>query len=138
MKTYFLDVLLHHYADFSGKTTRKQYWMFVLWCFICSLVLFVFTLIFTKIGLILIYLFSLALIVPHVSIFVRRVRDAGHNIYWGLLLVPWALTVLAGFLPQSIATDQSVHTLLSLLGALSLFCCIVALVFCLLPSRESL
>ena len=31
MKKYFIDVIKHHYADFIGKATRKEYWLFILW-----------------------------------------------------------------------------------------------------------
>lgn len=30
IKVYFLDVLTHHYVDFKGRATRKQFWLWVL------------------------------------------------------------------------------------------------------------
>jgi uncharacterized membrane protein YhaH (DUF805 family) len=39
IKTYFLDVFVNHYFDFKGKTTRRQFWLFVLTVIIILLIL---------------------------------------------------------------------------------------------------
>ena len=36
---YFIDPIQKHYVDFAGRATRKQYWMFVSFSVIISIVL---------------------------------------------------------------------------------------------------
>jgi len=136
IKEYFIDVLTKHYADFKGTATRKQYWLFILWCLVLSVILIAVTFVAGQVGRILTLLLSVALIMPHVSIFVRRVKDTGNSAYWGVLMIPWVLTVLCGFLPQSTAEVPLVRILLSLLGFASLLCFIGVLIFSLMPSKN--
>ena len=130
MKTYFLDVLFHHYADFSGRATRKQYWLFILWLIIFAFLLGLISGL-LKLGTIVILLFSLALIVPQVALFVRRVKDTGHSAYWGLLMVPSVISTIVGIFPKNVS--QSIPTVV---GVLSLLCFIGILIFALLPSKK--
>ena len=133
MKTYFVDVLMHHYADFSGRATRKQYWLFVLWCFIVAFLLGIISGIF-GLGTVVMLVLSLILIIPQVAIFVRRVRDTGHSTYWGLLMIPSVAATIANVLPKS--ATQSLSSVLALIGGLSLLCFIGILIFALLPSKK--
>lgn len=79
--------------DFSGRSRRKEYWMFILFTFIISIPL---TIIDTVLGLefaedmgILSTLFSIILIVPSISVTVRRLHDIGKSGLWILLnLIP--------------------------------------------------
>ena len=81
MKEY-LD-LWKHYADFSGRTTVRGYWMAFLFNCVISLAL---SFIAGAIGLgILSGLYSLAILIPGLAICIRRLRDAGchwANIFW--------------------------------------------------------
>ncbi len=87
---WFIDPIRNHYADFSGRAPRKEYWMFMLmyiiltigvsfliatsglflgeWAFVVFFVLFI-------IGVI-------ALIVPSIAIQVRRLHDIGYSGWW--------------------------------------------------------
>ena len=38
MKKYFLDVLKLQYADFKGRASRRQFWMFVLYNVIAAVI----------------------------------------------------------------------------------------------------
>src|SRR5689334_4772149 len=61
------------YADFKGRASRKEYWGFILVCFIVSFVLgFVGALIHANW---LANLFSLAILVPSIAVAVRRMHD---------------------------------------------------------------
>ena len=80
VKTYFLDIITKHFFDFGGKETRKVYWLFVLNCFIVGLILNV-------IWGTLATIFSLIVLLPSLGILVRRLRDAGFNPWWVLLLI---------------------------------------------------
>ena len=65
--TYFVDVLKNHYTDFNGRANRPQYWYFVLFVFIISLVLGIIdSILFGRqiLGLI----FSLAILVPSIGL----------------------------------------------------------------------
>ncbi len=136
MRTYFLDVLFHHYADFSGRATRKQWWLFLLWSFIIAFVVAMVFIFLPLIAYWFIILFFLVLTIPNISIFVRRVRDTGHSPYWGLLMLPYAITAVAGVLPRSLNEYQILVSILSLANWLSFFCGIGVLIFALLPSKK--
>ncbi len=79
-----------NYANFRGRATRSQYWWFVLFYLILVIVL-------SAIRLsALSALVELALIVPNISLQVRRHHDAGRSGWWTLTsLVPlWGLILL--------------------------------------------
>ena len=85
---YFVDAL-RQYANFSGRATRQQYWMYVLIYVAISLVLGVID---SLIGLALLGLiFSLVLLVPGISIATRRLHDIGRSGWWQLL---WIIPVI--------------------------------------------
>ena len=89
MNKYFIDVIKNHYFDFSGKATRKQYWLFVLWSFIIGVVLgFIVSAIFGQgqTANIIGNVCKLALLLPSLGIAARRLRDGGFS-PWLLLLV---------------------------------------------------
>ncbi|MEH6548828.1 MAG: DUF805 domain-containing protein [Pseudomonadales bacterium] len=97
---FFLDPLKNHYADFTGRSTRQQYWMFILFYVIFYIVVSVLDGIFGTIFLSLI--FSLVLLVPSVGIACRRLHDTGRTGWWQLIaLIPLLGTiVLIVFLAQ--------------------------------------
>ena len=77
---YFLDIIKKHYFDFGGKEGRKVFWLYVLNCFIVSLIL-------SFIWGPLVTIFALAVLFPGLGILVRRLRDAGFSPWWMLLLL---------------------------------------------------
>ena len=84
---HFLDAF-KKYADFSGRATRTQYWMFVLFYFIISIVLNVVDafLFIPMMGLpILSILFGLGIIIPSISVAVRRLHDTSRTGWWLLI-----------------------------------------------------
>jgi uncharacterized membrane protein YhaH (DUF805 family) len=82
---------LRRYAEFSGRSRRKEYWMFFLFVLIVGLVL---RLLESAVGMgggvqgtgILSGLFSLATLVPSIAVGVRRLHDTDRTGWW--LLVP--------------------------------------------------
>jgi uncharacterized membrane protein YhaH (DUF805 family) len=81
---YFLDGF-RKYAEFAGRATLKEYWMFMLFYTVVYLVLmivdgalgkFFFTAIFSVISL-----------VPSISITARRLHDTGRSGWWQLIAV---------------------------------------------------
>jgi uncharacterized membrane protein YhaH (DUF805 family) len=91
---YYFDVL-KKYAVFGGRATRKEYWMFVLWNVIVSIVL---SIIVGMIGSatnnpgfasIVMGLYALALILPSLAVAARRLHDTGRSGWWLLIgLIP--------------------------------------------------
>lgn len=83
----YLDPIKNHYADFEGVTGRRAFWMFALFNFLIYLGL---TIVLSIIHLYpLAGLYSLALLLPNLSIGVRRLHDIGKSGWWLLVsLIP--------------------------------------------------
>lgn len=123
---------LRRYVDFRGRSRRKEFWMFVLFTMIVSVILSILD---SMLGLggsagsftnrsangfaagagtsggVLSGLFSLAIIVPSIAVSVRRLHDIDRTGWWlaivyGLLIV--GVGVLAG--AAWIATNQGTVT----------------------------
>lgn len=83
---------LEKYAVFSGRSRRKEYWMFVLFTFVVGIGLgFIDTLAgtyedTTGIGL-LSGLFQLAVLVPSIAVNTRRLHDTGKSGWLQLLFI---------------------------------------------------
>lgn len=73
------------YVDFSGRASRPEYWYFFLANFLI-------TLIFWALSGTFMTLYYLAVLIPSISVFVRRMHDAGHSA-WNLL---WVLVPIVG------------------------------------------
>ncbi len=111
---------LKRYADFNGRSTRREFWMWVLFLIIVSIVLSILD---GMLGLgghnsfgstnlngqgvtgysygaatrggILTGLFSLAVLVPNLAVSVRRLHDIDRSGWWILMpLAPYALAAL--------------------------------------------
>ena len=84
---------LKQYADFNGRSQRTEYWLFVLFCLVVSIVLSMIdkmlgTYSSTGIGL-LSGIFSLAVLLPGIAVGIRRLHDTGRSGWWLLIaLVP--------------------------------------------------
>lgn len=91
---YYLAVI-KKYAVFSGRARRSEYWFFVLFNFIVSVVLgFIdgLTGMFNpEVGVgVLGVLYSLFILVPGIAVAVRRMHDTGRSGWWVLInLVPF-------------------------------------------------
>jgi len=88
------------YADFSGRATRQEYWMYVLIYLIIYIVLAVVD---AAIGILLLApIFSLVMLVPSISIAARRLHDTGRTGWWQLIgFIPLlGLIVMIVFLVQ--------------------------------------
>jgi uncharacterized membrane protein YhaH (DUF805 family) len=90
---WYLDVL-RKYAVFNGRSRRKEYWMFVLFNIIVSIVLAVLdTMTGTMsatygVGL-LGTVYALGVIIPSIAVGVRRLHDTDRSGWWLLIgLVP--------------------------------------------------
>ena len=87
------------YATFSGRATRPEYWYFVLFNWLVSVVLAVIdTQILGFDGSPLGGIYSLAVLLPSIAVLVRRLHDADRTGWWALLyLVPvigWIVLII--------------------------------------------
>jgi uncharacterized membrane protein YhaH (DUF805 family) len=94
MKMNWYLMVLKKYAQFEGRSRRKELWMFTLFNCLFSWPLYILGLVLHGnalgsifIGLYLIYL--LAILVPCLSVTVRRLHDQGKSGWWWfIILVP--------------------------------------------------
>ncbi|AKJ43673.1 DUF805 domain-containing protein [Pragia fontium] len=93
------------YADFSGRARRKEYWMFTLFNLLAIIVLAIVGSILDSVfgsngavtGILLI-VYSLAIIIPSLSVTVRRLHDTDKTGWWYLLVfIPFGSLVLLVF-----------------------------------------
>ena len=91
--SWFIEAL-GKYAVYSGRSRRKEYWFFVLFVVVISTVLTIIDGLIgaydrsTGVGL-LSAIFSLAILIPSISVSVRRLHDIDRTGWWVLIsLVP--------------------------------------------------
>lgn len=83
---YFVNFFKENYINFSGRISRHQFWMVVLYSMLIATVLDLIP--YLKI------IFSLALLVPSVCMFIRRLHDIDVSGWWVI-----ALAVVATVIP---------------------------------------
>lgn len=94
---YFIDTVKNRYADFKGRATRSEYWYFVLFYSIVSLILTLIDVNFINPnldlspeaamqGTVFTGIFALALILPQIAVGIRRLHDIGRSGWWYLLI----------------------------------------------------
>jgi uncharacterized membrane protein YhaH (DUF805 family) len=91
---------IKQYANFEGRNTRTQYWMFILFYVIFYIGCLIVD---NLLGTVFITaIFSLALLVPGVAAAARRLHDTGRSGWWQLIgIIPLIGTiVLIVFLAQ--------------------------------------
>ena len=74
--TESIKTCLQKYIDFNGRAARPEYWWFVLLTIVLSFI--------PVIG----WLIRLVLLLPSLSVQVRRLHDMNRSAWWLLLLVP--------------------------------------------------
>ena len=93
---WYIDVL-KKYAVFSGRARRKEYWMFVLFNVIASIILSILDKILgldfgsgsTSSSGWLSTIYSLAVLLPTIGVAIRRMHDTGRSGWWILInLIP--------------------------------------------------
>lgn len=90
-----IQVCFNKYVDFSGRASRSEYWWFVLFVFLGSFVLSIFSFWLNVI-------FLLVTLLPQLAAASRRLHDTGRSGWWQLIgLIPLiGFIVLIVFLAQ--------------------------------------
>jgi uncharacterized membrane protein YhaH (DUF805 family) len=85
---WYLKVVRDNYANFNGRASRQEYWMFFLFNIIFA---FVAGFVDAFLGLGFLYLlYVLAVFIPGLAVAVRRLHDVGKSGWWYLIaLVPF-------------------------------------------------
>ena len=87
----FMLMPLKRYADFAGRSRRKEYWFFVLGTWVVMIVLSIVERMAGLSGMVggaygpLTALFYLAILVPMIAVAVRRMHDQDKSGWWILL-----------------------------------------------------
>ena len=91
---WYIKVVRDNYANFKGRASRQEYWMFVLFNFIFLIALsFIEAFLFGLYSSILSDLYVLALLVPSIAVGIRRMHDTGKSGWF--LLIPIYNLILA-------------------------------------------
>ena len=89
---YFTDAL-SKYADFTGRATRQQYWMFILFYIIFYVLCLVVDVVIGTNGIVSM-LYGLGMLIPTLSVAARRLHDTDRTGGWQLI----SIIPLIGFL----------------------------------------
>ncbi len=94
------------FAQFSGRSRRKEYWMFILFNL---LVMFALTFIDALTGVpVLTMVYGLLVFIPSLSVAVRRLHDTGRSGWWLLIgLIPLVSLILIYFLACDSETESN-------------------------------
>lgn len=100
----YYSICLSKFADFSGRARRREYWTFVLVNCLIALLLLILGLAFgedSPASNIMVTIFYLIMLVPNLSVSVRRLHDIGKSGWYmflslipligGLILLIWSL-----------------------------------------------
>lgn len=85
---WYLKVLKEHYADFNGRARRQEYWMFLLFNVIATIVVAIvdgLQSLVTGVPGILYGLYSFGVLIPGLAVSVRRLHDLNKS-GWMLLV----------------------------------------------------
>lgn len=100
----YYSICLSKFADFSGRARRREYWTFVLVNCLIAMLLLILGLAFgedSPASNIMVTIFYLIMLVPSLSVSVRRLHDIGKSGWYmflslipligGLILLVWSL-----------------------------------------------
>lgn len=86
----WMKLPLRKYADFGGRSSRKEYWMFALMYFSTIMISLVIAAIAMPVGVLLLICALFGLFIPHLAVQVRRFHDQSMSGWFALLnLIPY-------------------------------------------------
>ncbi|MCP8465271.1 DUF805 domain-containing protein [Pseudomonas sp. ZM23] len=88
---WYLKCLKQHYFDFNGRARRKEYWMYTLVNALISLAIIMMLGAIAPKLIPVVYIYTLAVLMPSLGVGVRRLHDIGKSGWFFLIaLVPLA------------------------------------------------
>jgi uncharacterized membrane protein YhaH (DUF805 family) len=110
---HYLDAF-RHYADFSGRATRSNYWFFILFNMIAAIAIIILE---TVLGLAnpetgfgpIYLLYGIGVMIPSTAIAVRRLHDMGKSgwmMLWSLLPIIGAILVIVWLCTDSASDNK--------------------------------
>ena len=123
---YFQNVVTQHYADFSGRVSRRDFWMFVLVYFVLALAVAIAGRI-LFLGM-LMPLLQLVLLLPTSGLTARRLQDTGKNgqIVWVFVVLSLVINAVSLLAAMTFGAFGLVLLLLPLLGLLGIANLVIA------------
>jgi uncharacterized membrane protein YhaH (DUF805 family) len=80
------------YADFNGTATRSEYWWFILFLWVASMLINFFG------GSVLSFVFSIGTLVPSIAVGARRLHDTDRSgwlqLLWFIPVIGWILLIV--------------------------------------------
>lgn len=110
-----IKICFQKYAQFSGRASRGEFWYFYLFSILPSLCNWIITTTFgeysdiSMVMNVLIIIFNIAIIIPMLSVSVRRLHDinkSGWNMLWFLLPLIGVIILLIYWLKESTSDNQ--------------------------------
>lgn len=119
IKLYFLEIITKHYVDFKGCAPRKTFWLFSLCAVIILLILYFVNLIFIALGAftlssavgILNLIVLLGLLLPSLSIKVRRLHDINFRGWWLLIGIIPVIILIVSYIAFTVFYFQTLYSL---------------------------
>lgn len=91
-------VLTERYADFNGRARRSELWWFVLFSLLVSIAIGMLGVVSDTLAGILNFVVGLALLIPSLSVGVRRLHDTDRTGWWILVwlipLIGWIILIV--------------------------------------------
>lgn len=81
---YYIEVF-KKYANFSDRATRSEYWYFQLFNSIISIFILVLSVVGGKLLILLAFLYGLVVLIPGLSVTIRRLHDINKSGWWFLV-----------------------------------------------------
>ena len=102
---WFLDPIKDHYADFEGRATRQQFWMFTLIYVLLFIALEVMAQAFPPFAPISIVV-MLGLLLPSLALGARRLHDHGKSGWWQLIGIIPFIGLIAFIILMALPGDE--------------------------------
>ena len=112
---YYIECL-KKYVVFSGRARRKEFWMFFLFDKIILIALYILACLLCSLGsaalcqiaVVMIVLYCFAIILPTLSVTIRRLHDVGMSGWWVLIVfIPLGGLVILGMMAADSQPDDN-------------------------------
>lgn len=109
-KEAVVRALTANYCNFSGRSSRSEYWWYILFTFLLGIVISIVFSFSENMSTIVSAIVSLALLLPGLGLSVRRLHDINKSGWWilvGLIPVAGIIILIVWFCKDSDPTDNN-------------------------------